>query len=476
MNSTIVPFDIAMDTPYYNEELYRLYADHTFRNSINGLIGNKNANFQPQRFSNQYKSLIRQAGSKIEQNHPEIEKQIRPLIVSADKARKELNKKISGFEDQWRMVATARGLDLTSKDPTAINEIYLQHVTWLNAMRYREAIGIYTDQIDSLNAQIDTIRRSVYSLSEQAILSNLNNLTESYYLPRPWNASTERSSKAAGFPLTDAYFADPRHVPGNLYDISLQILPVGDLTSFLTASGIRSFASTDSISTTTISDSRWGGGGGGGVSFFGLTIGGGAGASGSSSYRHAVSTLNEFKVGFGNVSEYFADRTAWFDPAVLQDSKFQKMVKGRPEFDNLNYICVSLILARGLNLELKFSEAVNKTDWSNSAVDAQGGISFLGYRFGGQGTSSGSTTTIKVDTSGTVVTFTDGPTVCRVLGARVEQILNENAPQTSKLRQVDNLKLLMDKDAHFQAVVKDFAAGKKSYVELQGARIEALKK
>src|ERR1700679_1462357 len=37
LNSTILPFDIAADTPFYNEELFREYADRTFTGGVEGL-------------------------------------------------------------------------------------------------------------------------------------------------------------------------------------------------------------------------------------------------------------------------------------------------------------------------------------------------------------------------------------------------------------------------------------------------------
>ncbi len=474
MNNTIVPFDIAADTPYYNEELYRLYSDRTFSGAVGELVADKRGSFQPARYSNQYQALVREAASKIDQNHPEIQKKIKPLMDEIDKERKALNKKIAEFAEEWSKVAASRGLDLTSKDPAVQTEINLQRITWLNQARYREALKGFTQNIDSHNAKIDAIRRSKYNQTEQAILNNMNALTDSYYLARPWNASTERTCRASGTPLSDAFLADPDHVPPNLFDISSQIIPIGDLGAFLAASGSRSFSSTDNLSTTTTANSNWGGGGGGGVSIFGVTIGGGGGASGSSSFTKTVSTMAGYTVAFQNIAEYYADRNAWFDPAVLQDPVFQKMVKGRPELSNLKYIAVSLIVARGLNMQLTFAQAVNKNEWSNQGIDAQGGISFLGFSFGGHGSSSSTTTTVEVNNSGTVVTFTDSPNVCRVLGVRVEQILPDNVQAVATRR--DRLSRLTEVDSTLQSTLKDFTEGKASYVDLQKARIEAAKK
>src|SRR5467141_3550953 len=37
LNSTILPFDIANDTPFYNDELFRAYADRSFTGGVEGL-------------------------------------------------------------------------------------------------------------------------------------------------------------------------------------------------------------------------------------------------------------------------------------------------------------------------------------------------------------------------------------------------------------------------------------------------------
>jgi hypothetical protein len=36
LNSTIMPFEIAADTPFYNDELFREYADRRFSGGVGG--------------------------------------------------------------------------------------------------------------------------------------------------------------------------------------------------------------------------------------------------------------------------------------------------------------------------------------------------------------------------------------------------------------------------------------------------------
>jgi len=180
--------------------------------------------------------------------------------------------------------------------------------------------------------------------------------------------------------------------------------------------------------------------------------------------------MMSFDVGFKNIAEYFVDRSAWFNPGVLQDQEVLKLVKDRPELNNLQFVSVSLICARGLKLQLHFSEAVTASDWSQSSFNAHGGASFFGFSIGGGGGSSRSRTNIAVDTAGTTVTFQDDDNVVRVLGARVESFV---APT---IRGPIDTNTLLNSDPSVRAAFGEFSRGLKSYLDLQKEKIAASKK
>src|SRR5262249_22312132 len=178
--------------------------------------------------------------------------------------------------------------------------------------------------------------------------------------------------------------ANPRNLVPAMFDSSPLVLPIGDLRKFLKDRGERSF---DTLSTSFQLDEssrRWNASGGGSFLFWSA----GGGASGSSSMSNSVSKMSSLSVSFQNLSEYLAERAQWFNPGVLQDPKLQTLVESRPEVKNLQYIAVSLIIARGTKVELRFSEAVNTSDWNESSWNAGGGVSFLGFSFGARGGSS----------------------------------------------------------------------------------------
>jgi hypothetical protein len=460
LNSTILPLDIAADTPFYNDELFREYADRTFIGGVEGLQANSAA-FLAERFSSQYRAVMNIVTAQIDQNHPEIRNSLEELRLQQKQATQALTAKLNDFDVEWARIATSRSLQ---PDTIAYN---MQYATWLGQVRYSDQIQSYTDDLDGINAQIDAIRRKVYSASEVAALDNYGNLSRAYNVARPWTANVERSYKSGGTPLTELLLADPRNWAPAMFDSSPLVFPVGDLIAFLSASGTHSFDTSSASYHLDSTQTSWNASGGG--SFLGWSLGGSGG--GSSSITHSMSKLHSLSISFRNVSEYLADRSAWFNPGVLQDPSILKLVKDRPELNKLQYIAVSLIIARGTKLVLKFSEGVTASDWSTSSFSANGGCSFLGCSFGLGG--GGSKTSYTVDTSdnGTTVTIEDGEKVTRVLGARVEPFL-----QTVSQQPPQALHLLFKGEPSLKLDIGAVQSGKMSYLDFQKRRLEVQKK
>src|SRR5258708_33800333 len=62
LNSTIMSFDISQDTPFYNEGLFRNFADRVFTDSPQGLGPANRAD----RFSLHYERAVRIAASSVD--------------------------------------------------------------------------------------------------------------------------------------------------------------------------------------------------------------------------------------------------------------------------------------------------------------------------------------------------------------------------------------------------------------------------
>jgi len=464
LNSTILPFDIAADTPFYNEELFREYADRTFTGGVEGLQAD-GAAFLAARFSSQYRSLINIINDKIDQNHPEIANSVADLLSQQTKATNDLNSKISQLDASWNTIAAQRGLVDAQGNILNQTAYDLQFDAWAAQVRYGDQLQTYTDALDNINGHLDAVRRSVYTPSEIAALDNFANLSSAYNVARPWHAQLERSLKnppppTPPNPLTDLYLANPRGLPPTLFDIAPLVFPVGDLVAFLSAPGVRGYDSSSQSYQLDSSSKSWTASGGG--SFLGWSLGGGA--SGSTSMTTSVSTMNSLSISFKNLSEYLADRSAWFNPAVLQDPNILRLIQGRPELNHLRYVAVSLLIARGTTLILKFSHSVTSSDWSQSAFSASGGVSFLGFSFGASGGSSSSSYSVSTSADGTTVTIQDGDTVARVLGARVEAFIQTPPQGPLPLNDV------ISQDQVLRGDLESLRRGKLSYLEFQKKR------
>lgn len=456
LNSTIIPFDLSAETPYFNEQMFRQYADRTFHGGTEALRESSPAS-QAERFSSQYRSILNLAAAQIDQHHPEIANSLAELDRQLTVASEQFNAKVLALEELWDRIAESRKLKPGTPD------FELQRITWMAQVRYGDQIQRYSENIDALGLKIDAARRKVYTPAEMAVLENLSVLSRAYNINRPWNAQTERSWKASGMPLNDILLSDFTRLPPALFDSAPLVMPIGDLTAFLAGKGKRTFDTMTASSTMDSGTDSWSASGGG--SFMGWSLGGGG--SGSSSFSKSMSKLNSIKIGFENIAEYLVDRSAWFNPAVLQDPATRKLVNNRRELNNLEYISVGLIICRGLSLELKFSEKVNSADWSQSSISAGGGASFCGFSFHASGGRSSTRTSIKSDEAGTTVTFTDDGNVVRVLGVRVEPFLAGKGVS-------ERVESLTVNNAGLKAKFDALKTGKENYIDFQKAKVDTM--
>lgn len=423
MNNTITSFDIAADTPFYNEEIYRAFADRVFKTSPDDL----GTTFRADRFSKHYQQLIFVAASHIDQQYEKIVPRVTELQQKLDDQTTKLTEKIATINGQWADLAKKLGLTQDT------NDYELRYVNYLEQIRYADQIDQYSKNIDMIDGSIDAVRRSAYSATEQVILDNLAELSSTKMISRPVRPNFERTTKD----VTELMFANPSYRSG-MFDVSPYTLPLGDLTAFLKNSGPRDIAISKEHREVQQHDKSWSGGGGGSFSFFGIGVGGSAGGSGSSSYVKQMKATNGIAIHFDNIAEVLVDRTGWFNPAIFEDEKLRKVFERIPGYDKLQYVSVSLIIARGLTLTLTFDSQVDETQWSKQAFSASGGVSFMGYRFGGSGASSRYDYNMTVDGDKKSVTFKDDPQLTRLLAVRVEPLV---APPTGVASVDDSLAL-----------------------------------
>lgn len=458
LNNLILPLDVDASTPYFNDELFRLYADSTFTGGIEQLQQSTPAG-QAARFSFQYKTLVQDASYAIDQNHPEIANTLDELNKKLQSATTALNNKLTELDTSWSTIAAARGLK------SGTNQYFLEQITWQGQVHYRDQISSFSQDITKIVGQLNSARRKVYSPSERAVLNNIEFLTDAYDMARPWYAQVEIEQKEAGNPIIATMLGDAHTLNPGMFDIGPLILPQGRLSVFLNApAGTHGFDTGTQSHQLTQEQRAWAASGG--FSFAGWSIGGSGG--GSSGFSNEVNTLNSVKINFDNIAEYKIVRAGWFQPGVLKDPDVRKLLKDRSEFDNLQYVAISLVLVRGTSIILKFSRSVNSSNWSKSNFEASGGASFLGFGFSAGGGSNSSNYNVNNSSDWTTVKFVDAPSLVRVIGVRVEPFI----PATRSRGVLDEE--ILDSSATLKDALEKLNRGEITYMEFQDLKVRAL--
>jgi hypothetical protein len=419
LNNTITSFDIATDTPYYNEELFRNYADRVYKTSP-ASIGPSNV---ASRFSLHYERLMHAAVSKIDQRRPGLSARIAAYQAALNKETEKYTQFVLGIDSEWAKVAKKEGLN----DPTDL-KYQLRHINYLEGIHYADLINQYSLNISGIIGQMDAARREVYSTSEQLLLDVLVGLLESNKLTRPLRPNFERTAK-----VTEITFADPTLRVGAICDTSPSILPNGDLVNFLKLPGSRAIPKILKSSTSTDHhDSHWAGHASASFPLFSIPISGGVGGNGASGYTNTVKSLNSIGIAFDSIDEIEATRGGWFDPSLFLDASLVKIFKTIPEYDLLKYYASHLIIARGISVTLTFDTTVDAKNWSNQTVSANGGISLFGIGFSTGGSSTYNNWTVTASQDLKTLTFKDDPLLARLLAIRVVPIDAPN-PKTNHL-------------------------------------------
>lgn len=439
LNNTITPFDISTDTPFYNEGLFRNFADRVFKGSPQNIEPANRAD----RFSKHYGNLISQAASRIDRKYSSISTSLDAIRRELDTKTTKLSELISKIEGDWIKIGVPRD------DPN----YEMRYLSFLESVRYADQVGSYSDEIDDLTGQIDSVRRNAYSADEQLILDNLSQFNKTHMIARPRRPNFER-----GVPnVNELTFADPRVRIEAICDLSAPIYPLGDLVKFLKLPGGKTCSISKSSKHTAQHDSQWAAGGSARYGFFGISADG----SGQSSYKSDISKVNSIELHFENIAEYLADRDFWFNPVIFEKPDLIKIFSQIGGLDRLEYVSVSLIIARGLKLTLSFDSAIDESQWTKRQFNASGGVYVFGVVFGASGSNSSYDYTAEISSDKRSVTFTDDPQLTRVLGYRLESLVKVKSGR------------LMDNKARtgagaFEALRKANA----SYLDLQKSKFE----
>ncbi|MDW9408566.1 hypothetical protein GOB18_07860 [Sinorhizobium meliloti] len=454
VNNTITSFDISTDTPYYNDGLFRAFADRVYLSSPEGF----GTAFKADRFSVHFERLVRTAASGIDGKYKDIMPTVRALQKEMSLETTALSNRVSEISENWSKLSTSLGLTNTDSD------YEMKFISYLESIRYADQIKQYSINIDSILTSIDAVRRSAYTPSEQLLLDVMAQLTDTRKVARPLRPQFERSVPD----VNELTFANPLARVEAVCDIAPGAYPMGDLVKFLQVDGVKDVEITKGKESLVKHEKDWSASGGGSFSFGFFSIGGGAGGSGHSSFVESIKKTSSLHLSFQNIAEVLVDRGIWFDPAIFTDMELAKTLSRIPSYERLQYVPVSLIIGRGLTLKLRFDDSISTESWSKQSFSASGGVSIFGFGLGGRGGNSRYDYDLEIDTDGKGVKFIDHPQMTRILAVRVEE-LAKVTPESALQRAVA-FRVFDD------SKISEFNQGKINYLQLQTAKLKALSK
>lgn len=457
LTNTVYPFDIDADSPYFNQELFRIYADRSFSGGIETGVQPNPQGYLAGRVSFQYRNLMDIVRSHIDTKHSDLAKALEKLEEKLDKANANYEKKVGKLDSDWELRAANRGLVQGTPAYDA------EFIAWAASVSYADQQEYYSSKISDILSEMNAERRKHYADWEIAVLDNYENLGAANHIVRPWYAYTEKSLAASGDKLDDTKLANPRRYTPALYDRSPLNAPAGDFDNFLSGNSNFSFGTTKTSSTLSEGTNSWHASGGIRFGFWGASGGG----SGSSAFYNTAQHVESFEVSFAGLSEYLVERGRWYNPAVFLDKNVEKIIAKRAERNYLQYTAVSLIVGRGTTLRVKFSNTTHDEAWWKNEVKGSAGVSVFGFSFGAKGGNSSTKHDVKLSTDGLTVTMYDEPNVARVLGARVEPFLTPIPKPGPTPLMIDTKKL--------KFTWEDVRRGKISYHEFIAARNAAVK-
>jgi hypothetical protein len=302
------------------------------------------------------------------------------------------------------------------------------------------------------------VRRAKYTPEEQILLDIINQLSETRKVARPKRATFERTVKD----VNELTFANPPTRVESIMDISPAMYPLGDLVRFLQLPGKRSISISKDLVAAQQHDKSWSAGGSASYKFFKV----GGNGSGSSSYREDIKKSAGIAISFENIAEYLVDRELWFNPSIFQNEKLVPIISKIPGVERLEFVAVSVIIARGLTLQLTFESSVKTESWSKRSFAASGGVSFMGFGFSGSGSNSSYDYNLEVSADGKTVTFQDDPQLSRVLAIRLEKLVDIEA---ARLAANTDMGMEMEMAAPNTPLAK-FLKGEISYFDLQNTK------
>jgi hypothetical protein len=416
LNSTLVSFDIIKEAPLYAETVFRGFADRKVK--LSPTTYGFGAADVSDRFSELYSQVLEAVTATIDRTiDPEDTVKIDNLRDKVRKAQRDLQKEYLDVNKNWIEYKTQAGI--TDKDP----ELLEKQIAYFNTMNFADTIKSYKNEIADHLEGIERIRIRSYPDQEAILLARLYRAanTSEYLMARPNSPDLEVQKHYDELKLAQMW------IYGNLggtFDVSQEVRPSGTLKLFLSNTGARGFSIEKGHTAEYSHDQQWGGNGSVFYDFFKI----GANVQYESHYRESLKKVRSIKLNFKNLAEYWVRRGRWYSSSLFGFQRVKNWLKDHPRYAaDLTYVITSVVIGRGLELSLNFTDEDDIKFWDKLDIKTSFGLDIFGMTIPIADANYGSNSmTHTVDTAKKTVTFADNDEHCRLVAFRVEKLLNTN--------------------------------------------------
>jgi hypothetical protein len=412
LNDVITPADIYSNTNFYDQYIFRTFVDRLILTSPEDyLLGNANSTSA---YSYYWQIMLERIIADIDVNLSsddqnkidEYDRQINDLRDKYGRVRTDL-------EDRWKKYAGDAGIDpktdpyfIFKKKKFADDQGYATQLT-----------GIHNDIKLRLTKQ-SQIRLKTANEQDRILISTYQyTVFDEYKLVLPKIPDFEQAGGLSPADLTNLAVTGA----AGEFDSDVEIRPVGDLRNFFANEAGTNSVKIDKRDTWDHQhDAEWGASASGGWGFFRASVS----ATNQSHIRESLDQVRSITIGWKNMANYFVRRGRWFNVDILGYKRIQKILDDDKRLkEQLSRTVASLVLARGINITLEFSDAKYMERWEKSTFSGSAGVSIFGIDIGGGGSGYSYDWQMEKHTETKSVTLIDDPRYARVCAFMSEEVI-----------------------------------------------------
>jgi hypothetical protein len=413
INNVITPADIYDNTNFYDQYIFRTFADRLVLTSPTDYsLGNAN---QTSTYSYYWSQLLKRAIADIDiELSPDVQNKIDELDRQIDELRTKYSAIRTDLETRWKVYADQAGLDpktdkfyIFKKKKFADDNGYATQLTGV-----RDGIAL------RLTKQNQFRMKAGGSQEDQILIQTYQYAVfDEYKETLPVIPDFEQQG---GLTAADLTGIEVTGASGQ-FEADADIRPVGDLRNFFSNAKGQNHIGIDVHTTAThIHDSEWHVSASASYGFFSASVN----ADSESHIRTSLDKVRKITVSWSNMDDYFVRRGRWFNTDVLGFKRVTKILKADPRLTlQISRTVSSLVIARGLSIVLEFSDAASVERWEKSSFGGSGGASIFGISFGGGGSRYDYDYSLTKDSVTQTVTIQDDPRYARVCAFVTEEVI-----------------------------------------------------